>query len=436
MLEKLLYIVRENAGAQKILFIANTANQLAIEAALIGKNNDVTVLQSLPIADGGMLPVSLINYVEKTREPLVLDDAILSDKFKFDSYIALNKPLSILVLPVIYKGNLKGIFYLENNLTKGAFTKQRLEVLKMLSAQAAISLETASFYTILERQVAERTQELQYTLEELSRTQLQLIQSEKMSSLGQLVGGIAHEINNPINFIHGNLHYSDRYLKDLVDLLLIYQKYYPNPVQQIVDKSNEIELDFLIEDFNKMIDSMKFGVGRVRDIVLSLRNFARLDESEIKRVNLHEGIDSTLMILQKKLSAITVIKKYEQLPLVNCYAGELNQVFMNLLMNAIDALYRGIGSKVDQTQNPTIWIGTEVLEKNKVAIRIADNGMGISSEVKGRIFDPFFTTKPVGKGTGLGLSISYQIVLEQHGGQLICNSGPGEGAEFSIVLPY
>ncbi|WP_341735593.1 ATP-binding protein, partial [Microcoleus sp. CAWBG640] len=158
--------------------------------------------------------------------------------------------------------------------------------------------------------------------------------------------------------------------------------------------------------------------------------------SEIKWVNLHEGIDSTLMILQKRLSGITVIKQYAHLPLVNCYAGEINQVFMNLLMNAIDALYRGIGSKVDQTQPPTIWIVTEVLEKNKVAIRITDNGMGMTSEVKARIFDPFFTTKPVGKGTGLGLSISYKIVLEQHGGKLICDSAPGEGAEFKMVLPY
>ncbi|WP_341732522.1 AAA family ATPase [Microcoleus sp. EPA2] len=436
LLEKLLYIIRENAGAQKIIFIANTGHKLAIEVALFGDNHDVTVLESLPITEGGMLPVSLINYVERTREPLVLEDATVTDRFNFDPYLTLHQPLSILVLPVIHQGNLKGIFYLENTLIKGAFTKERLEVLKMLSAQAAISLENSSFYTVLEKRVVEKTQELQATLEELSRTQLQLIQSEKMSSLGQLVGGIAHEINNPINFIHGNLYYSDRYLQNLVDLLLLYQKYYPDPVQPIVDKSEEIELDFLIQDFYKMIDSMKVGAGRVRDIVLSLRNFARLDESEIKWVNIHEGIDSTLMILQKRLSGITVIKQYAHLPLVNCYAGEINQVFMNLLMNAIDALYRGIGSKVDQTQPPTIWIATEVLEKNKVAIKITDNGMGMNSEVKARIFDPFFTTKPVGKGTGLGLSISYKIVLDQHGGNLICDSAPGEGAEFKVVLPY
>ncbi|HCV31487.1 MAG TPA: serine/threonine protein kinase [Microcoleaceae bacterium UBA9251] len=436
LLDKLLYIVRENAGAQKILFIANKGHQLAIEAALVGENNDVTVLQSLPISEGGMLPVSLINYVERTRLPLVLDDASLAEQFKFDPYITLNQPLSILVLPIIHQGNLKAIFYLENNLTKGAFTKERLEVLKMLSAQAAISLENASFYTVLETRVAERTQELQATLSELRRTQVQLIQSEKMSSLGQLVGGIAHEINNPINFIYGNLHYSDRYAKDLVDLLLLYQNYYQNPVQEIVDKTEEIELNFLIEDFHKMIDSMKVGAARVRDIVLSLRNFSRLDESDQKRVNIHEGIDSTLMILQKKLSAITVIKEYANLPFVNCYAGEINQVFMNLLLNAIDALSHGIGNKVDPTQHPTIWICTEVAAGNQVAIRIADNGVGMSSDVLGKIFDPFFTTKPVGKGTGLGLSISYQIVVEQHGGTLICKSEPGEGTEFKIMLFY
>ncbi|MEG3968634.1 AAA family ATPase [Microcoleus sp. T2B6] len=433
LLEKLVQLVKENAGAQKVLFLAKTGNQLFIEAGVTGELNDVTLLQSIPIAESEILPISLINYVERTQQYLVLDDATRSDQFQFDPYIATNKPLSILVLPIIHQGNLTGIFYLENNLTKGAFTSDRLEILGILSAQAAISLENARFYTILETRVAQRTEKLQTALEELRHTQLQLIQSEKMSSLGQVVGGIAHEINNPINFIYGNLHYTNEYAENLLDLLRLYQNHYPNPVQEIVNETEQIDLDFLMTDFTKMIDSMRVGAARVRDIVLSLRNFSRLDESDRKWVNLHEGIDSTLMILDHKLIDIQVLKEYGNLPLVNCYPGEINQVFMNVLTNAIDALSR---EKRGREVDSTIQICTEVAEGNQVAIRIVDNGVGMSSEVLGKIFDPFFTTKEVGKGTGLGLSISYQIVVEQHGGKLICKSEPGEGSEVSIFLPY
>ncbi|MEG4504085.1 AAA family ATPase [Microcoleus sp. F6_B4] len=432
LLEKLVQLVKENAGAQKVLFLAKTGNQLFIEAALTGQFNDVTVLESLPIAESDILPISLINYVERTQKYLVLDDATRSEQFQFDPYIAANQPLSILVLPIIHQGNLTGIFYLENNLTKGAFTSDRLEILGILSAQAAISLENARFYNILETRVAQRTEKLQTALEELRHTQLQLIQSEKMSSLGQVVGGIAHEINNPINFIYGNLYYTNEYAENLLHLLRLYQKNYPNPVQEIVKETEQIDLDFLMKDFTKMIDSMRLGAARVRDIVLSLRNFSRLDESDRKWVNIHEGIDSTLMILDRKLIDIQVIKQYDNLPLLNCYPGEINQVFMNVLTNAIDAFCRKRGREVDST----IEIRTEVAEGNQVAIRIVDNGVGMSSEVLGKIFDPFFTTKPIGKGTGLGLSISYQIVVEQHGGKLICKSEPGEGSEFTILLPY
>ncbi|UNU26786.1 trifunctional serine/threonine-protein kinase/ATP-binding protein/sensor histidine kinase [Microcoleus vaginatus] len=436
LLEKLVQLVKENAGAQKVLFLAKTGNQLFIEAGLTGQFNDVTVLQSIPIAESDLLPISLINYVERTQKYLVLDDATRADQFQFDPYIATNQPLSILVLPIIHQGNLTGIFYLENNLTKGAFTSDRLEILGILSAQAAISLENARFYSVLETRVAQRTENLHTALEELRHTQLQLIQSEKMSSLGQVVGGIAHEINNPINFIYGNLYYTNEYAENLLNLLRLYQKNYPNPVPEIVNETEEIDLEFLINDFTKMIDSMRVGAARVRDIVLSLRNFSRLDESDRKWVNIHEGMDSTLMILDHKLLNIQVFKEYGNLPLVNCYPGEINQVFMNVLTNAIDAFCRERGSEVDSKQSPTIQICTEVAEGNQVAIRIVDNGVGMNSEVLGKIFDPFFTTKPVGKGTGLGLSISYQIVVEQHGGKLICKSEPGEGSEVSILLPY
>ncbi len=434
LLEKLMQLVRENAGAQTVFFIAKTADQLVVEATLSGERQ-VTVLQSLPITECDNIPRTLINYVARTQNPLVLDDATEAEQFNRDPYIVANQPKSILVSPILHQGKLTGILYLENNLTRGAFTSDRLKVLGILSAQAAISLQNARFYNTLETRVTERTQELQTALEELRCTQLRLIQNEKMSSLGQLVGGMAHEINNPINFIYGNLQHANDYAQDLLELLSMYQKHYPNPIPEIVKKAEEIELEFIQEDFTKILGSMESGAERIRDLVLSLRNFSRLDESARKTVNIHEGIDSTLTILQKKLAGIKTIKNYGNLPLVNCYAGEVNQVFMNILSNAVDALAKGIGSKVDSTQVPTIRICTEIKDKNQVAIHIADNGMGMSSEVLDKIFDPFFTTKSVGKGTGLGLSISYQIVVEQHGGQLLCQSALGEGAQFIIVLP-
>ena len=434
LLEKLMHLVRENAGAQTVFFIAKTADQLVIEATLSGEIK-VTVLQSLPISECDNIPRTLINYVARTQTPLVLDDATGAEQFNRDPYIVANQPKSILVSPILHQGNLTGILYLENNLTRGAFTSDRLKVLGVLSAQAAISLQNARFYNTLETRVAERTQELQTALEELRCTQLRLIQNEKMSSLGQLVGGMAHEINNPINFIYGNLQHANEYAQDLLELLSLYQKHYPNPIAEIIEKSAEVELEFIKQDFTKILGSMESGAERIRDLVLSLRNFSRLDESARKTVNIHEGIDSTLTILQKKLAGIKAIKNYDNLPLINCYAGEVNQVFMNILSNAIDALAKGVGSKVDSTQVPTIRIGTELRERNQVAIHIADNGVGMSSQVLDKIFDPFFTTKPVGKGTGLGLSISYQIVVEQHGGQLLCQSAPGEGTQFTIVLP-
>ncbi len=431
-----MHLLRENAGAQKVCFIANTDEQLFVEAVLTQELDEVQVLQSLPICECNILPLSLIDYVQRTLTPLILDDATQSENFSTDTYIEANKTLSILVFPVIHQSKLQGILYLENNLTKAAFTQDRVELLSVIAAQAAISLENARFYTTLENRVEERTQELaqsnqelQATLEKLHQTQVQLIQSEKMSGLGQLVAGIAHEINNPINFIYGNLTYTHEYTQSLFDLLKVYQQNYPSPVPEIIDTTEEIDLDYIQDDLPKILDSMKNGAERVKSIVLSLRNFARLDEAESKKVNIHEGLDNTLMILQQKLGAIQVIKEYAFLPEVYCFAGELNQVFMNLLNNAIDAL-------ATITKNtPTIWIRTAVKENNQIAISITDNGAGIKPEIKPKIFDPFFTTKPVGQGTGLGLSISHQIV-QQHQGQLLCSSQLGVGTEFTILLPY
>lgn len=295
-----------------------------------------------------------------------------------------------------------------------------------------------------EAQLREKAQQLEQALRELRQTQAQAVQSEKMSSLGQLVAGVAHEINNPVNFIYGNLAYANEYTQDLLRLLQLYRQHYPNPVSEVQAQAAAIDLGFLVEDLPKLLSSMKIGADRILKIVAALRNFSRIDEAEIKVVNIHQGIDSTLIILQNRLKAkpvrpaIEVIKNYGDLPQVECYTGQLNQVFMNILSNALDALEQQEQQHTLQQiqQSPSqIRICTERSGANAVRIRIADNGPGMSKAVQQRLFDPFFTTKAVGKGTGLGLSISYQIVTQRHGGSLQCISALGQGTEFVIEIP-
>jgi two-component system, NtrC family, sensor kinase len=296
-----------------------------------------------------------------------------------------------------------------------------------------------------EQELTVKNQKLEQTLLELKNTQSQLIHTEKMSSLGNLVAGVAHEINNPVNFIYGNIGPSVEYAHDLLNLLKCYQIEYPHPTEKIQEQLDIMDLDFLVDDLPKLLESMKVGAQRIREIVRSLRTFSRLDEAEIKQVDIHEGIESTLMILQHRIKSrkekqgIKVIKEYGQLPLIECYAGQLNQVFMNLLSNAFDALEekntKNKASYNSQISLSTITIRTDLFEDNSITIHIKDDGLGISQEVINRIFEPFFTTKPIGQGTGLGLSISYQIIVEKHQGRLECISSPGEGTEFIIYLP-
>jgi len=310
---------------------------------------------------------------------------------------------------------------------------------ELLLAQLQIHEMTTAAMRESQAQLRQQAQQLENALQELQNTQVQLIQTEKMSSLGQMVSGVAHEINNPLSFILGNLPHAERYIQGLIKMFELYERHYPEPNSELEELAEEIELDYAIEDLPKALSSMKDGAERIRQFVLSLRNFSRLDEANMKTVDLHQGLDNTLVIINSKLAekeelrGIVINRKYGDLPLVECYAGQLNQVFLNLLVNAVDALEDAIKGK-NRDFLPEISIETK-LEDDSCVIKIADNGVGMMEDVREKIFDAFFTTKPVGSGTGLGLSIAREIIVKQHGGGLECFSEPGKGTEFVISIP-
>ncbi|MBP0001666.1 MAG: AAA family ATPase [Cyanobacteria bacterium SID2] len=472
LLDKLMQLALANAGATRGVIILERNEQLTIEIVQTAVPQGSTTaesqwedeetassidslsspsslpIHSQPVDECNCIPKSTVHYVARTNESVVLNDATAESAFVNDPYIQHQQPKSLLCAPIQGQGKLIGILYLENDLTAGAFTKDRLDVLMLLCAQAAIALENARLYENLkqsELRERERATQLRESLQELQKAQLQLVQSEKMATLGQLVAGVAHEINNPVGFVDANLSHAQGYIEDLIGLLELYQETFPEPGEEIEDEVEDIDLDFILKDLPQILDSMKVGTERIRQISRSLRTFSRADTSAKVAVDIHEGIDSTLMILKPRLKftdkrpAIEVVKEYGDLPQIECYAGQLNQVFMNIIANAIDALDDKSADRsfeeIEGDPNRII-IRTELNEaEDRARICIRDNGLGMTEAVRQHIFDHLFTTKAVGKGTGLGLSISYQIVVEKHGGELDCTSTPGEGTEFTIEIP-
>ncbi|MBE9214747.1 AAA family ATPase [Plectonema cf. radiosum LEGE 06105] len=577
LISTLLQIVIENAGAQKAALVFLKDDILTLEAVAT-QELGVTHL-SIPYETSNQLPNTVINYVKRSLKTIVLDNAIIQNDLLTDEYLIRQQPYSLLCAPILDRGKLIGLLYLENKLIKGAFTRERLEVTNLLCTQAAISLQNAQLYaqqqqktyeiaqkeeeyrsifesvndglnicdletgkivavnpticqmygysqeewfhltppdfmhpdlvchfsnyveimnagqefyikTISKRKdgtyfdteikavpfiykgklhglmivrdiseqqaalrenqkaqaaVTQKSQELEKALLELNQTQLQMVQNEKMATLGNLVAGVAHEVNNPIGFLKGSINNAKEYIKDLFAHIECYQQHYPTPTDAVLEHAEEIDLEFLIEDLPKLIDSMKVATERIKDISTSLRTFSRADTDEKVACNLHEGIDSTILILKYRLKAndkrpaIEVVKEYGTLPPIKCFLGQLNQVFMNIIANAIDAIDTASEGKTFaqlQTNPYKIAIKTELFtEKNTALISIKDNGLGMPESVRERIFDHLFTTKEVGKGTGLGLAIALSIIEETHNGKISCSSKLGEGTEFFIELP-
>jgi PAS domain S-box-containing protein len=468
--------VSESVGADWISLVQEQANNPNLkERSLEDKHCTVKKFDSKAGCDSVLSASSLVQdtYLQQTRGGAYSQGAsyrVVSDIYSagFKScYINLLERFqarAYVIVPIFLGDKLWGLLATYQNSGSRQWKAAETKLVVEIGNQLGVALQQAELLAQIQKQSEavrqssqrerEKAQELELTLDELRRTQAQLIHTEKMSSLGQMVAGVAHEINNPLSFIQGNLTPAREYFQDLLKLIKLYQQTYPNSTPEIQQLASLIDLDFLVEDWPKLMDSMHGGTQRIEEIVRSLKSFSRLDESELKPVDIHEGIENTLFILQHRLRsqggrpAIKVIKDYSQLPLVTCYASQLNQVFMNLLSNAIDAIETQPSPRVITIRTSLgtgDWgLGTGNWEEESqslipnsqyVVIQIADNGSGISEEVLHKIFDPFFTTKPVGSGTGLGLSISHQIVVEKHAAQLSCVSAPGEGTKMIVKIP-
>lgn len=435
--------MKTNPQQNLILVVDDNSNNLKVLTDVLR-----TAGHRVLVANSGE---SALEKLQQISPNLILLDVMMSGIDGFETCRRLKASEATRDIPVIFTTALSDAIDRVKGLELGAVdyvTKpiQHDEVLGRVN----VHLKLYNLTQELEQRVAERTAALETALHQLQKSQVQLIQSEKLSALGQMMAGVAHEINNPIGFIAGNLVPAQEYARDLLDLIDLYQQTFPQPGAAIVERMKSIDLPYLREDLPKLIESMQEGVNRVREISHSLRNFSRVDSDRPCCFNLHEGLDSSLMILRHRLKAtrirtegveydrpaITIHKDYGDLPQIECYPGQLNQVFINLLSNAVDALEETIEHKENAqfTFEPTIKIHTCLIESDRVKISITDNGLGMSEQTRANLFEPFFTTKPIGKGTGLGLSISHQIITEKHGGQLSCHS-TSEGTQFIIEIP-
>ena len=445
LLDKLMRIVIGNAGAERGALISKNGETLSLEAfGNLESGIEVTQEKNKPHPE--LLPLSVINFVARTKKELVLQNALEEEPYNRDAYIKEQGVKSLVCFPIMRKGKLNAILYLENNLSSGSFTYNKLEVLRVLSSQIAISLENAFLYENLEEKVRERTEELKEkneqlssTLEKLKDTQAQLIDTAKMASLGQLTAGIAHEINNPINFVSANIKPLKLDIEDLISIVHQLKDLGNNGqehsgLNQLLKQYQELDMDFVIEEIAQLLKGMEEGAIRTKEIVEGLKTFSRGGGEDFRSIDIHEGIESTLMLLNNKIKKeINIEKQFDRkLPYIACLPGKLNQVFMNILHNAILAIEEKLEHGEEEGQ---IVIKTSQSDEDKLAISFKDTGVGIPDEIVNRVFEPFFTTREVGKGTGLGLSITFGII-EQHGGNIAVNSEVGKGTEFIIYLPF